>query len=192
MMQETSDRLQNQKTVVPVKASDLLLPKNLYHKNASFSAWLLRFRDRFIDGYGRFFYDRLHELDELTKQVMWKMKQQDMEIRLQNQTIVDFEAQQALGDLQIKITGPLPAKEQACLQPMQRQFCIKTLNKLGVKRFNLSARHLVEQRMVYRVSADSKINTGNKEQSNYLKRKATNRLLRRSDETQPTQPLLTP
>jgi len=84
MMQASSERLEHKKTVVPAKASDLLLPKNLYHKNAAFSAWLLRYRDKFIDGYGRFFYEKLQELDDLTKQVLWKLKQQDMEIRLQN------------------------------------------------------------------------------------------------------------
>jgi len=74
-----------------------------------------------------------------------------MELKIQNQTIVDLEAQQAMESLQIKITGPLQKKEQACLQPMQRQFTIKTLNKLGVKRYRLSARHLIEQKMVNRV-----------------------------------------
>jgi hypothetical protein len=34
-----------------------------------------------------------------------------MEFKMQNQTIVDLEAQQAMDHLQIKITGPLPLKE---------------------------------------------------------------------------------
>lgn len=63
-----SDRTQEEKRHVKnVKDSDLLLPKDLYHKNAAFSSWLMRFGDRFIDGYGRFFYDKLHELDEIVK-----------------------------------------------------------------------------------------------------------------------------
>jgi len=74
MIQSSTDRI-SEKKIVPARAQDLLLPKNLYHKNAAFSKWLLRYRDRFIDGYGRFFYDKLNELDELTKQVLWKVKQ---------------------------------------------------------------------------------------------------------------------
>lgn len=99
-----------------------------------------------------------------------QVKQKDIETKMQNQTIVDLEAQQAMEQLQIKITGPVPAKEQNCLQPMQRQFCVKTLNKLGVKRFRVSARHLVQQKLVQRVQADSRVDCGSADRINILKR----------------------
>lgn len=110
-----------------------------------------------------------------------------MEFKMQNQTIVDLEAQQAMEHLQIKITGPLPAKDQNCLQPMQRQFCIKALNKLGVKRYNLSARHLVEQKLVSRVQADSRIDSGFADRINLLKRNRNlnSPLAKKRAETQP-------
>lgn len=95
--------------------SDLLLPKQLYHKQVAISQILLRFQDTFIDGYGKYFFEKLHENNDEVKKIQKTVNTINLEVKQQNASLLESQQEQAEVNLKIKITAPVSHKEKGCL-----------------------------------------------------------------------------
>jgi hypothetical protein len=105
---------------------------------------LVRYSDKFINGYGKYFQDQLSELDSKLKQIDKKVATEIYEQKLLSSNLeMPVEEDENIEKRKIKLTAPIEQDKMKCLQPMQSQHSFKMLSNWGVKSFNMSARHLI-------------------------------------------------
>ena len=80
-----------------------------------------RLGDRFIQQYGKYFFDLLKELDQKIKCVEKQLEQEILHKKIENtnETHDSSESVQASSEKQIKIRAPVDKSEVKCLKPMQ-------------------------------------------------------------------------
>lgn len=105
---------------------------------------LVRYSDKFINGYGKYFQDQLADLDSKLKQIDKQVAIEIYEQKLLSSNIeMPVKEDEELEKKKIKLTAPIDYDKMKCLQPMQSQHSFKMLSNWGVKSYNMSARHLI-------------------------------------------------
>jgi len=129
-----------------------------HHKNPLISDLLVRYTEKFINGYGKYFQEQLAELDAKLKHIDKLVAIEIYEQKILNSNIeMPVKEDEEFEKRKIKLTAPIEQDKMKCLQPMQSQHSFKMLSNQGVKSWNISARHLIQQKHVNQVCAKSKI-----------------------------------